>query len=200
MTVLTNMLELRLDKLLQRARQLQIDNFANKQGSLADDGRPWNEKAEYVEFWRSMDQCKQIFSLVMRELTGLNYQRARLQGKMRSVPHHLRWREQSRISSLDNDLTRVTRKAIKVSHLLMDLNERGGEVSLVDLIQGIHHLGGEMGKTLDHMQVHGTLQAVKDTPSFVTAPSGGSSPEYGGDLLFILVALLASLTRARRES
>jgi hypothetical protein len=106
MTIQTNVLEMWLARLHTRARQLHIEKIAPG-GSLLDDGRVWFDKPEVVAFWRAMDELDAELRRVLRRFGGLERELAQMQGQLAAAPQDQRWREQSRIDSFENDLSRV---------------------------------------------------------------------------------------------
>jgi hypothetical protein len=196
MTIQTNVLEMWLARLHTRARQLHIEKIAPG-GSLLDDGRVWFDKPEVVAFWRAMDELDAELRRVLRRFGGLERELAQMQSQLAAVPQDQRWREQSRIDSFENDLSRVTRKATLLASALIELRRRGGEVSATDLAQAIHHIGTEMGKSLDLMRLRRTVQQVSTRPAY--QPVQGTGAELGGvvETLFVLIAMVSALARRR---
>jgi hypothetical protein len=196
MTIQTNVLEMWLARLHTRARQLHIEKIAPG-GSLLDDGRVWFDKPEVVAFWRAMDELDAELRRVLRRFGGLERELAQMQSQLAAVPQDQRWREQSRIDSFENDLSRVARKATLLASALIELRRRGGEVSATDLAQAIHHIGTEMGKSLDLMRLRRTVQQVSTRPAY--QPVQGTDAELGGvvETLFVLIAMVSALARRR---
>lgn len=199
MTLQTNTLEMRLGTLLGRAQKLFTEQLVAGQQSLLDDARPWFDKPEYTEFWRSLANCEGEFKRVLREIAGIEKQAARMKGAVRSVPHTERWREQSRIDSLENDLERVYKKAARLAALLMDLRRRGGVVATGDLLQGINHITSEVGKSLDQATLLRAIQQVSKGPAFVNATPAHSGLTGVADMVFVLIAMLVALGRLSKR-
>jgi hypothetical protein len=196
MTIQTNVLEMWLGRLYTRAQQLHVEKMAPSD-SLFDDGRVWFDKPEVVAFWRAMDELDAELRRVLRRFGGLERELAQMRSQLAAAPQDQRWREQSRIDSFENDLSRVARKAALLASALIELRRRGGDISAVDLAQAIHHIGTEMGKSLDQMLVRRTVQQVSTRPAY--QPAQGAGAELGGvvETVFVLIAMVSALARRR---
>jgi hypothetical protein len=199
MTLQTNALEFRLSGLLGRAQKLFAEQLAAGQQSLLDDARPWFDKAEYVDFWRALASCETEFKRVLREIAGIEKQAAHMKGGLSSVPQAERWREQSRIASLENDLDRVYKKAARLAALLMSLRRKGSFVTTGDLLQGINHLTSEAGKTIEQASLMRIVEHVSKGPAFVSGTPQRVGAGSMADMVFVLIALLVMLGRRGKQ-
>ncbi len=198
MTIQTNVLEMWLGRLHTRARELRLEQLAPGRG-LLDDGRVWFDKPEVVAFWRELEELDGELRRVLRRFDALEHEYTQMQSQLAAVSQEQRGREQSRIVSFENDLFRVARKATLLASALFELRRRGGEVSAADLAQAIHHIGTEMGRSLDAVRLRRTVQQVSTRPAYQPAP--GVNADVGGivETLFVLIAMVSALARRRSE-
>jgi hypothetical protein len=196
MTIQTNVLEFRLGQMVLKAQQLLAEQIVPA-GGLLDDGRAWFDKPDVVAFWRSLEGLDAELRRVLRQFDGLRRQLADMEAKLSAAPHEQRWREQSRIASLEDDLSRVVRRAARLASLLLDLRARGGGISGAELAQAICNIGTEVGKSLDQMTVMRMVQQVSTQPSY--GLPGGARPASGGlvESLFVVIAMVSALARRR---
>jgi hypothetical protein len=194
MTLQTNLLEMRLAQGVTKAQQMLATQLAPG-GGLLDDGRVWFDNPAVVAFWRGLDTLHAELRRVLRQFGQLQRQRDTMEAALAAVPHDQRWREQSRIASFDDDLSRVLRRAARLSALLATLRRRGGEVSAVEWSQGIHHLGAEVGKVLDQLLVRRTVQQVTMEPVYRPPAAAAAAPGALLETLFVVVALATVLLR-----
>jgi hypothetical protein len=199
MTLQTNVLEMRLAQAVTRAQQLLTAQLAPG-GGLADDGRVWFDKPDVVAFWRGLDNLQAELRRTLRQFGELQRRRDAMAAALAAVPHDQRWREQSRIASFDDDLSRVLRRAARLAMLLATLRRRGGEVSAVEWSQGVHHLGAEAGKVLDQLLVRRTVQRVTMEPVYMPPTAATAAPGALLETLFIVLALATTLLQRARGS
>lgn len=192
----TNVLEMRLGQLLGKAQRLRTEQLMPA-GGLLGDGRTWSDKSEVIAFWQSLESLDAELRRVLRQFDGLERDLWRMEAQLAAVPVGERWREQSRIASLENDLSRVARLAARLAALLLELRQRGGGISGADLAQAIQQIGTEMGKALDSINVLRTVQQVTTQPAIV--PAGAARPGWGGvvETAFIVIAMVAALAKKR---
>jgi len=197
MTLQTNLLESRLAQAVTRAQQTLTAQLAPG-GGLLDDGRVGFDQPEVVAFWRDLDILHGELRRTLRQFGALQQQRDALEAAVAALPQDQRWREQSRITSFDDDLSRVLRRAARLSMLLATLRRRGGNVSAVEWAQGIHHLGAEVGKLLDPLLVRRTVQKVMTEPVYRPPAAPMGAPGALLETLFVVIALATALLQRGR--
>ena len=196
MTAPTHVLEMRLGQLQTRARQLLTERRVPA-GSLPTVGRAWFDQPEVAGFMHTLDQLGTELRRALRGIDDLERQRFDMEAALAAAPQGQRWREQSRIASLDDGLTRVYRKAARLAATLIELRGVGGSVSSADLALVIQHIGTEAGKSLDQALVRHTVQQVSSRPACVPAVSPSTAAGGFVQNLFVVIAMVAALARQR---
>ena len=199
MTIQISVLEMRLGQMqssAQRLFPLQLE----PSGALPGNDSAWPDKPEVVAFWQSLEGLDAELRRALRLSDGLQRQLAGMEAALSAAPPDQRWREQARIASFNDDLSRVVRRAARLASLLVELRRRDGGVSGVDLARAIRHIGTQMGKSLDQTMLLRTVNQVITQPAQVPShkASHTASPNALGGLvetLFVVMAMVSALAR-----
>ena len=199
MTIQISVLEMRLGQMQSSAQRL-CSRQLEPSGALPGNDSAWPDKPEVVAFRQSLEGLDAELRRALRQSDGLQRQLAGMETALSAAPHDQRWREQARIASFNDDLSRVLRRATRLASLLVELRRRGGGVSTADLARAIQHIGTQMGKSLDQTMLLRTVNQVVTRPAQVPSHTGAStaSPDALGGLvetLFVVMAMLSALAR-----
>lgn len=199
MTIQISVLEMRLGQMQSSAQRL-LPRQLEPSGAMPGNDSAWPDKPEVAAFWQALEGLDAELRRALRQSDGLQRQLAGMETALSAAPHDQRWREQARIASFNDDLSRVLRKAARLASLLVELRRRGGGVSGADLARAIQHIGTQMGKSLDQTMLLRTVNQVVTRPAQVpshTASSTASPDALGGlvETLFVVMAMLSALAR-----
>ena len=199
MTIQISVLEMRLGQMQSSAQRL-CSRQLEPSGALPGNDSAWPDKPEVVAFRQSLEGLDAELRRALRQFGDLQRQLAGMETALSAAPHDQRWREQARIASFNDDLSRVLRKAARLASLLVELRRRGGGVSDAGLARAIQHIGTQMGKSLDQTMLLRTVNQVVTRPAQVPSHTGAStaSPDALGGLvetLFVVMAMLSALAR-----
>ena len=197
MTIQISVLEMRLGQMQARAQRL-FPRQLEPSGALPGNDSAWPDKPEVVAFRQSLEGLDAELRRALRQTDGLRRQLAGMESALSAAPRDQRWREQARMASFNDDLSRVLRRAARLASLLVELRRRGGGVSGADLAAAIRHIGTQMGKSLDQTMLLRTVNQVITQPAQVpshTLPYTASPDALGGmvETLFVVMAMVSAL-------
>ena len=201
MTIQTNQLEAALDRLHARLKRADVAQLVPEAPGLLDDQRVFFDSKRYTEFAQAMAEHGSELERCLKQLRGLERQLGQMAQAASAVPQADRWREQSRIDSLANDLARVRRKAARAAFALLGLRDSFEPTSLSDLIKAVQDLLHNIGEVVDATQVRVALTQTTQNPVYrsvsgsASGSDGGLSGALAAQQLFAVVAFALVLAR-----
>ena len=186
MTIQTQVLELQLGALQSKAQQLLSD-------------RAVVDAIKLAEFWQALAGVSAELRRALWQFADLARKQTQILGENAAAPQDL-----SGSVQLNNELTRVQRRANLLAGLIAELRRRTGDASSVDLTHAICLLGTQLGKPLDQFMVRHTVQLFSTSPKFGAAHSLASAAraDTGGviDTLFVSIGMLVGFAPAQSPS
>lgn len=197
MTIQTNQLEAALDRLHARLQRADVAQLVPESPGLLDDQRVFFDSKRYTDFAHAMAEHGTELERCLKQLRGLERELDQMAQAAKQVPQAERWREQSRIDSLANDIDRVRRKAARAAFALLGLRDNFEPTSLSDLIKAVQDLLHNIGEAVDASQVRVALTQTTQNPVYRSASGSdtGLSGALAAQQLFAVVALAMVLAR-----
>lgn len=197
MTIQTNQLEAALDRLHARLQRAHVAQLVPESPGLLDDQRVFFDSKRYTDFAHGMTEHGNDLERCLKQLRGLERQLDHMEQAASRVSQAERWRGQSRIDSLANDLDRVRRKAARASFALLGLRDDFEPSSLSDLIKAVQDLLHNIGEAVDMSQVRVAMTQTTQNPVYRSMSGSDTrlSGEFAAQQLFAVVAFAIVLAR-----
>jgi hypothetical protein len=187
-------IEIQLQGLRNQVRSARLELLGRPTTPQVDDPKT-------PRFYANLQAIGDRIEIAMRNLKSMEH----LHGMRAQGLHHLprdgRYRERQ---SMDAQLDNIAKVRALAFDVAVELRAAYGDAmspTAADILKGARKVLQEMGKTVDQVTLHSTVQSVNEGRAFVSAAAPRAGPAMTAvDLLsqaWLLLACIVALTRTR---